>query len=187
MGFSRQEYWSGLPSPSPCGQLGYRNKGRTRTSCNFLSFGSIREGLSLVSVPFSEKVLHRDFPGGPVVKTSPSKAGGICLIPGLGAKIPHASWPKNQNIKQKQHCNKFMKTLKNSPHKKKKKKNLEKKKSAPGLGRGPLEWPGWRESKTCLVDHSLCWVLFFGAFCPKWGSPKGNQPPLPLCSQMLHC
>ena len=23
------------------------------------------------------------------------------------AKIPYASWPKNQNIKQKQHCNKF--------------------------------------------------------------------------------
>ena len=24
------------------------------------------------------------------------------LIPGLGAKIPHASWPKNQNIIQMQ-------------------------------------------------------------------------------------
>ena len=29
-----------------------------------------------------------DFPGGPVVKTSPSKAGGVSLIPGQGAKIP---------------------------------------------------------------------------------------------------
>ena len=29
-----------------------------------------------------------------------------------GAKIPHASWPKKQNIKQKQYCNKFKKTLK---------------------------------------------------------------------------
>ena len=26
---------------------------------------------------------------------------------GHGAKIPHASWPKNKNIKQKLHCNKF--------------------------------------------------------------------------------
>ena len=40
-----------------------------------------------------------DFPGGPVVKTSPSNAGGAGLIPGQGTKIPHASWPKNQNIK----------------------------------------------------------------------------------------
>ena len=36
-----------------------------------------------------------DFPGGPVVKTSPSNAGGAALIPGLGAKIPHASRLKN--------------------------------------------------------------------------------------------
>ena len=47
-------------------------------------------------------VLSRDFPGGPVVKTSPSSAGGAGSLPGQGAKIPHASWPKNQNIKQKQ-------------------------------------------------------------------------------------
>ena len=44
----------------------------------------------------------RDFPGSPVVKTSPSNAGGAGLIPGQGAKIPHVLWPKNQNIKQKQ-------------------------------------------------------------------------------------
>ena len=51
-----------------------------------------------------------DFPGGPVVKTSPSNAGSI---PGWGARIPHASWPKSQNIKQKQYCNKnSIKTLK---------------------------------------------------------------------------
>ena len=40
-------------------------------------------------------------------------------IPGQGAKIPHASQPKNQNIKQKQYCNKFNKDLKNGPHQKK--------------------------------------------------------------------
>ena len=42
------------------------------------------------------------FPGSPVVKTWPSYAGGARLIPGCGTKIPHASWPKNQNIKWKQ-------------------------------------------------------------------------------------
>jgi len=31
---------------------------------------------------------------GPGVKTSPSSARGVGLIPGREAKIPHASWPK---------------------------------------------------------------------------------------------
>ena len=34
------------------------------------------------------------------------------MIPGWGAKIPHTSGPKNQNIKQKQYYNKFNKDLK---------------------------------------------------------------------------
>ena len=39
------------------------------------------------------------FPGSPVVKTWPSYAGGACLIPGCGTKIPHASWPKKTGHK----------------------------------------------------------------------------------------
>ena len=39
-------------------------------------------------------------------------------IPGQGAKIPHASWPKSQNIKQKKYCNKFNKGLKMIHHRK---------------------------------------------------------------------
>ena len=38
-----------------------------------------------------------DFPRGPVVKTSPSSAGGASLIPGWEAQIPQNSEPKNQN------------------------------------------------------------------------------------------
>ena len=60
----------------------------------------------------------RDFPGGPVVKTSPSNAGVVGLIPGWGTKIPHASGSKSQNIKQKQNCDKFSKDFKNGPHQK---------------------------------------------------------------------
>ena len=60
-----------------------------------------------------------DFPRGPVVKTSPSNVGGVCSIPGPGAKIPHASWPKNQNVRQKQYCNRSNKDFKNGPHQKK--------------------------------------------------------------------
>ena len=48
---------------------------------------------------------HREFPDGPGVKTS--NAGSAGLIPGQGAKIPFASWPKNKSIKQKQYCNKL--------------------------------------------------------------------------------
>ena len=51
-----------------------------------------------------------------MVKTSPSDAGGVGLIPCQEAKIPHASQPKNQNMKQK-HCNKFNQDFKNGPHK----------------------------------------------------------------------
>ena len=41
---------------------------------------------------------NRDFPAGPVVNTSPSNAEGAGSIPGLGAKIPYALWPRNQDI-----------------------------------------------------------------------------------------
>ena len=45
----------------------------------------------------------RDFPGGPVVETSPSNVGGSDLIPGQEAKTPQARGQKktHQNIKQK--------------------------------------------------------------------------------------
>ena len=33
----------------------------------------------------------RDFPGGPVVKNSPSNAGYVRFSPGQGTKIPHAA------------------------------------------------------------------------------------------------
>ena len=40
-----------------------------------------------------------------------SNAEGMSLILGWGARIPHASWPK-QNIKQKQYCSKLNKDFK---------------------------------------------------------------------------
>ena len=42
----------------------------------------------------------RDFPGSPMVMTSPFSAEGVGSIPGWGAKISGASWPKNQNIRK---------------------------------------------------------------------------------------
>ena len=34
----------------------------------------------------------RDFPGGPLVKTQPSNAGVVGLIPGKGTEISQAAW-----------------------------------------------------------------------------------------------
>ena len=49
-------------------------------------------------------------PGGLVVKTSLSNAGGAVSIPGSGAKVLHDSWTKSKQ--QEQYYNKFNKTLK---------------------------------------------------------------------------
>ena len=55
-------------------------------------------------------------PHHPVLNTLSSNAGGVGLIPGQGAKIPHSSQLRNQNIEQKQCCNNFSKDFKTGPH-----------------------------------------------------------------------
>ena len=61
-----------------------------------------------------------------MVKTLLSNAGGEGSIPGWGAKIPHASWPKNQNIKQKSNIVPNSIKTKNGTHQKKKKSRTKK-------------------------------------------------------------
>ena len=73
----------------------------------------------LIAAEMYNQDVNGDFPGSPLVKTPPSKVGGEGLVPGLGNKIPHASQPKIQNIKQKQQCNKFNEDFKNALHLKK--------------------------------------------------------------------
>ena len=65
------------------------------------------------------KYLVQDFPVGPVVNIPPPNERDVGSIPDQGAKIPHASQPKNQNIKQKCYCKTFNKDFKNDPHQKK--------------------------------------------------------------------
>ena len=64
---------------------------------------------------FLSKQSAQDFPDGPVVGTLPSNAGGVGSSSVWRAKIPHASWPKNQNIKRKRyhftHSIKALKTV----------------------------------------------------------------------------
>ena len=55
------------------------------------------------------KHISWDFPGGPALECSASSAGFASLILDQGAQIPYASWPKNQNMKQKQCCNEYNK------------------------------------------------------------------------------
>ena len=45
------------------------------------------------------KNVFRDFPGSPVVKTSPSNAGSVSSIPGWGAKIPTCLMAKKLKCK----------------------------------------------------------------------------------------
>ena len=70
------------------------------------------------------KVTSQDFRSRPVVKTLPSNATGTGSNPRLRAKIPRASWPTNQNLKQKKFVTNSIKTLKMVYVKKK--KNLKK-------------------------------------------------------------
>ena len=64
------------------------------------ALGRVQTGKSLACCWKDGKTVsrrkQRDFPGGPVVKTSPSNIGGAGLIPGREAKIPHALQPKSQ-------------------------------------------------------------------------------------------
>ena len=86
---------------------------------------------------FFVKIQSRDFPSGPAVKTLPSNAKGMGLIPGWGPKIPHALGPKHQNMKQKQYCNTSNKDFLNDPHKKERKKNTQQNKKL----NPALTWP----------------------------------------------
>ena len=57
-----------------------------------------------------KNMVSGDILDSPVVKTSPSNAGGVRSIPGQETNIPHASQPKKQkHKKQNQYCNKFNK------------------------------------------------------------------------------
>ena len=105
-------------------------------------------------------LLHQEkkpggFLGGPVVKTSSSNAGDAGSIPGQGVLRSHM--PKNQNIKQKQHFNKFSKELqKLSTSKNKQTKQTESQHSHTAVGsKIPLPLPlpqmkPWKSQPHCL-------------------------------------
>ena len=64
-----------------------------------------------------QNCLIGDFPGGPMVKTSPFYAEGAGLIPDLGTKNPTSHNQKKKNPKS-QYCNQFHKDFLNGPYQK---------------------------------------------------------------------
>ena len=86
------------------------------TECVLVNSPTDLRGKRHYHLYLSGKNTGEDFPHGPVVNTLPSSARGAGSIPGQGAKVPHASWPKNQNIRQKLYCNKFKEDIKNGSH-----------------------------------------------------------------------
>ena len=105
MGFSRQEYWSGLPFPPPGNLPNPGIKPRslalqadslpTEPSGKLIELGRI----TLQILKHLRWLTFRDSPGGPAVKTSPSNAWGVHLITDWGNKILRAVW-HGQNNKQ---------------------------------------------------------------------------------------
>ena len=59
---------------------------------------------------YDPEVVLRDFPGGPVVKTSPSNTGAVGSIPGWGAKISHASRQLNLSTATRENPNAAIQT-----------------------------------------------------------------------------
>ena len=54
-----------------------------------------KQQVANLHVPGGEaRMANRGFPGGLVVKTLPSDAGGAGSVPGQGVKVPHTSQPK---------------------------------------------------------------------------------------------
>ena len=88
--------------------------------CTHLIIATILWGVIIDAFVKWEKPKYRDFSGGPQVKTLPSNAGSVGLIPGLVAKVPTCL--RALTLKTEQYCNKFNK---NSKTKKKEKWGTE--------------------------------------------------------------
>ena len=98
-GFSSQEYWSGLPCPPPGDLPNPGIESRSHVSCIDKQVLYKHHMGSPLHCILHFKLRYRDFPGSPMLKTSPSNAVGAGLIPVLGAKIPPASQPKKSKHK----------------------------------------------------------------------------------------
>lgn len=70
----------------------------------------------LIAAEMYNQDVNRDFPDCSLVKTPPSMQEVRVQSLSLGTKIPYASQPKIQDIRQQQYCNKFNEDFKNDLH-----------------------------------------------------------------------
>ena len=112
------------------------------------------------------------FLGGLLAENSPSKVGGMGLIPGQGTKIPPSSLPKKPEHKQqKQYCNKLKKDLKEQQQQQKENISLFDLTSLP-FRQNPLCPRLWRQ-KWALGKSSL-------SVCKAWTGIFTFPTPLPI-------
>ena len=104
MGFSRQEYWSGLPCPPP-GDLPDPGIKPRSPALQADSLSCEQQGSSQGSISLCNKKKMREFPGGPAVRT-------LCfqllrawvLMPGVRTKIPQAAQDGQIKKRKKTGC-----------------------------------------------------------------------------------
>ena len=96
MGFSKQEYWSGLPCPSP-GDLPGPGVEPTSPALASGFFSTEPPGRPENINTYTLKMKKiSDLLGSPVVKTSQILCRGHGFNPAQGTEIPHALWPKKK-------------------------------------------------------------------------------------------
>ena len=93
-----------------------------------------------------------------MAKKLPCNAGGdMGSIPDWRAKI---HLPENQNLKQKQYCNKFNKDFKNGPHQKRNlKKKTKKKTSLNGYATFPVKARSWKTTRPMIQKKLFLFLL----------------------------
>ena len=123
--------------------------------------------------------------GGPAV----SSAGGYSSVPGRWAKLPHASWPKNQNIRQKRDGNRYN-TLKVVQGSKKSKISLFLRlfpcvKGQPEYDLTEL-W-GWNKVIVAYSSARSTFALFLGIIFLSWSDSLPLIPSWRLLGGPLLC
>ena len=105
-------------------------------------------------------------------------------IPGRGVKISYALWPKHQNIKQEQYCNKFRRLFKGSTSKGEKRKKERKSQSncwagSNGGGAGSCllrrSQEAWRQIQWTLRHAWSALDTLSRGTCPCNASPQENS------------
>ena len=92
MGFSRQEYWSGVALPSPSEWVRENIKKENKSPSFYPRFSLLKIWWTNSEEP---KLFCQDFPAGPVVMSPACNTGKMGSIPVWATKLPHAAGKPN--------------------------------------------------------------------------------------------